>query len=77
MLDGDELALQEIWRILKPDGKLLMTVPCNKRLQITQNHKIYTDQQLRNMLHKFRYIEIEYVKSPEATYNLALIKAFK
>ena len=28
--DGDSLAIKEMWRVLKPGGKLIITVPCAK-----------------------------------------------
>jgi len=77
MLDGDLIALKEIYRILKPGGKLIMTVPCGKNLQVTQNHRIYTTQYLKKMLRDFRYYVIDFEQSPEADYELALIKAYK
>jgi ubiquinone/menaquinone biosynthesis C-methylase UbiE len=31
--NGDKLAIKELWRVLKPNGKLLITVPCMKNYE--------------------------------------------
>ncbi len=75
-MEGDIKALREIHRILKPDGILLMTVPIQFNLQISRNHKIYNQARIDLLLRDFTY-QYKIVKSPEADYDLALIKAVK
>ena len=76
-MEGDVKALQEIYRILKPEGLFLMTVPIKLELKITRNHKIYNQARIDLFLHRFNHYEYKFVASPEADYNLALIKAVK
>ena len=71
------IAINEIYRILRPGGVLILTVPCGKDLQIIGNHKIYTVSQIERLLHKFTSLDLRTEKSPEADYDLALIRAVK
>jgi len=72
---SDVRAMEEIHRILKPNGKLVMTVPYGE-YRITKNHKIYDAVNLHCILHGFTY-DYSTTQSPEAKYELALIKATK
>lgn len=74
--NGDYQAMKEIRRILKPYGKLLMTVPFSKRLKITKSHRVYNNDSLNRLLEGFNP-EIITVQSPEADYKIVLIKATK
>lgn len=76
-LDGDTLAIKEIYRILKPKGLFLMTVPYSSYLSITENHKIYNNARLDAILWRFKHEKI-IIDSPESKdYKIALIKAIK
>lgn len=72
----DLCAIQEIHRILKPYGMLLMTVPYGEKYKIDKNHRIYDIDTLNFLLKEFVF-NVEIVKSPEADYDIALIKAVK
>jgi len=74
--EGDAKAIKEIYRILKPGGMFLMTVPFGEEYRITPTHRIYNASMMETLLHDFDY-EYETVPSPEADYELALIKAVK
>ncbi len=78
MLDGDIKAINEFHLMLKPGGLFLMTVPLifADNPQIKMNHKIYNQKKLHEILGEFKY-EIRLQQSPEADYNIALIKANK
>lgn len=76
-MEGDVKALGEIHRILKPQGLFLMTVPIRLSLSIDRNHKIYNQTRLDLLLNKFSHYEYKFAKSPEADYDLALIKVVK
>ncbi len=52
-LDGDKDALQEIFRILKPGGNLLMTVPFGKRGVYSGGWRVYDCSSLKELLGKF------------------------
>ena len=74
--DTPLLAIKEIYRILRPNGIFLMTVPFEENYKETKHHRIYNHDVLKELLKDF-VVEIEIVKSPEANYQLALIKAVK
>lgn len=71
----DEKAINEIYRILKPNGLFFMSVPFGKS-KTTKTHRIYSGFAIPALLCKFTYFNI-FEKSPEADYNLALIEAVK
>jgi ubiquinone/menaquinone biosynthesis C-methylase UbiE len=73
--DSDEEAATEIYRVLKPKGKFLITVPYGTYKE-TKMHKIYNRILLHLLLQKFTYT-FEEIQSPEADYQLALIEAVK
>jgi SAM-dependent methyltransferase len=73
----DLLALREIHRILEPAGTLLMTVPYGTKFKVTKHHMIYDDKVLEILLRNFSYTKITTEHSPEANYEIALIKATK
>ena len=75
-MEGDIKALKEIYRILKPSGIFLMTIPLGENLKITKNHKIYNQIRLHLLLKDFTF-QYTIIKSPEGNYDLALIKAIK
>jgi SAM-dependent methyltransferase len=65
---SDHRAMREIYRLLKPGGRLLMTVPFGQRVQ-TPLHRIYDNQSLRALLHGFTIERIEYaVKVDDKTW---------
>ncbi len=40
--NGDQMAIKELWRVLKPKGKLIITIPCMKQYQEEwREHDIY------------------------------------
>jgi len=72
----DKKALEEIYRILKPEGLFLMTVPFGARYEKHKNHRIYNLITLKSLLNNFS-VTYETVASPEANYDIILIKATK
>jgi 2-polyprenyl-3-methyl-5-hydroxy-6-metoxy-1,4-benzoquinol methylase len=55
----DQLAMDEIYRLLKPDGRLLMTVPYGQHA-VTPQHRIYDADSLRTLLRRFKVEKIDY-----------------
>lgn len=49
-ISGDKLAIREIGRILKKNGKLIMTVPYGKNFRITKSQRMYDNKSLKNLL---------------------------
>jgi len=91
--EGDKRAVREIKRILKPKGKLLLTVPYGKPA-ITQLNRVYDANRLRYLLEDFKIEREDYffktkcwysvskeylvnVESSTITKGLACIKAVK
>jgi SAM-dependent methyltransferase len=72
-IKGDQGAFEELKRILKPEGLLILTVPCSEKERIEfgrVTQRIYTKEGLKTSLNKyFRTEHIEYV--PEAKICLA------
>ncbi len=57
--NGDKLAMKEIYRILKPSGKLIITLPVGRK-KVTPTHRIYDTNSLRKLLKKFKIKNMEY-----------------
>ena len=74
-MSSDISALNKIYKILKPYGQLLMTVPFGKH-SIDKYHRVYDKNDIELLLTGFTYF-CTIVPSPEADYNLALIRAVK
>lgn len=54
-IDNDDLALQEIYRILKPEGKLIITVPCfmtlwNRHDVVSMHKRRYRLKEIKSKL---------------------------
>ena len=63
--DGDLLAMAQVARILKPDGRLLLTVPVGKDLVFRPWHRIYGEERLPLLLAEFQVGRSQYwVKQP-------------
>lgn len=75
----DEKAISEIYRILKPKGLFLMSVPYDIKEQITKTHKIYDEKILLKIMNIFNPIGVStsFEQSPEANYHIALIETIK
>jgi len=74
--DTDYMAIDEIARIIRPNGQFLMTVPFGNKYKETKFHKIYDMPYLERLLARFK-TSIDIVKSPESDEKIALIKAVK
>ncbi len=59
--DGDLLASQEIWRLLKPGGYFLLTVPYGKAAQ-TSHQRVYDHARLGKLLERFQLQELNYYR---------------
>jgi 2-polyprenyl-3-methyl-5-hydroxy-6-metoxy-1,4-benzoquinol methylase len=55
----DFMAIEEIYRLLKPGGQLLMTVPFGQSAR-TPVHRIYNSESLRHLLRNFTVEKAEY-----------------
>ena len=71
----DSVAITQIYKILKPYGQFLMTVPFGKH-SIDKYHRVYDRYDIDRLLAGFTYF-CTIVPSPEADYSLALIRAVK
>lgn len=72
----DFSAINEIHRLLKPGGILLMSVPFGK-YEETEFHRIYDRERINDLLREFRNVNVVTIPSPEADYEIALIEATK
>lgn len=72
----DFSAINEIHRILKPGGILLMSVPFGEKHQVTEFHRIYDMPRLQDLLKDF-VMTYTILPSPEADYSIILIQAIK
>lgn len=59
--DGDMHAVQEIWRLLKPGGSLLLSVPYGEAAQ-TSHQRVYDYARLRKLLGQFQIEDISYYR---------------
>lgn len=59
-LEGDKKALEEMKRILKPNGIILMTVPFGKAKILKPYCKIYDDMLIKELVKDFKIEEEEY-----------------
>ncbi len=59
-------AVQEIWRILKPEGLLFASTPFNFRIHgPSPDCWRFTEQGLRSMLERFSILKIDAIETPE------------
>jgi SAM-dependent methyltransferase len=58
--NGDIKAMNEIRRILKAGGVILLTLPFGSKFQLTRSERIYNMQRLRHLLSGFKVEAIEY-----------------
>jgi len=58
----DQNAINQIYQLLKPKGKLILTVPASKHGWQNSFMRSYTDLQLKKMLKNFAKVQIEYFK---------------
>jgi SAM-dependent methyltransferase len=56
---SDRKAIEELFRILKPGGRLLITVPFGK-CAVTPLHRIYDAESFESLLSKFQIVRIEF-----------------
>ena len=59
-IDGDKKALQEMKRILKLGGVIILTVPFGKAKVFRPFHRIYGSAQIRELVNSFKIEEEEY-----------------
>ena len=57
--DGDLAAMSKLRQLLKPSGKMLMTVPCGRDSVISPWHRVYGEKRLPKLLDAYE-IEEEY-----------------
>ena len=74
---GDVRAVNECYRILKPKGKFIMTVPYGNIYERTKCHRIYDKYSLATLLMKFKKKEVLLKKAPKESWDLALIVCIK
>jgi SAM-dependent methyltransferase len=64
--DGDLEAMRKFRELLKPSGKMLMTIPCGKDAAIAPWHRVYGKKRLPKLLEGFTVQEEEYWTKPSA-----------
>jgi SAM-dependent methyltransferase len=55
--DGDLAAMAKMQRLLKPAGKMLMTIPCGRDAAIVPWHRVYGEERLPRLLESFEVEE--------------------
>lgn len=64
--DGDLAAMNKMRKLLKPSGKMLMTIPCGQDAAIAPWHRVYGPQRLPKLLRLFSVEEQTFwVKRPD------------
>lgn len=58
--DGDLAAMQRLRKMLKPAGKLLITIPCGRDATIVPWHRVYGDKRLPKLLKGYEVEEEVY-----------------
>lgn len=59
--NGDKQAMEKIYMLLKPKGKLILTLPYGKN-EVNDYERVYNQESLRKLLSKFNVKHIEYFK---------------
>lgn len=61
--DGDKKAISEIRRIMKPKGKLLISIPVNKTFRIGKTQRFYDTKSINELLSpEFKLQEVVYFR---------------
>ncbi len=58
--DGDLEAMKRFRELLKPTGKMLMTIPCGKDAAMASRHRVYGEDRLPKLLKGFEVVEEEF-----------------
>jgi len=74
--DSDIKAVNEIKRILRPNGIFLLSIPYASVDRKTKFHRVYSERTIKSLLNGFK-LEIDIEKSPENEDYIAMIKAIK
>jgi SAM-dependent methyltransferase len=70
--DGDLEAMRRFARLMKPGGKMVMTIPCGLDAAIAPWHRVYGAKRLPKLLEGYQVEEGEYwVKRPDNRWYLA------
>jgi SAM-dependent methyltransferase len=59
--DGDLEAMKRFRALLKPSGRMLMTIPCGEDAAIAPWHRVYGRQRLPKLLNGFETVEEEFL----------------
>jgi SAM-dependent methyltransferase len=59
-INGDSLAMKEIWRVLKNKGTLILTVPCGKLIIKQQGYRVYHQESLSILTNMFFVVKKEF-----------------
>ncbi|MFQ5817072.1 MAG: class I SAM-dependent methyltransferase [Terriglobia bacterium] len=59
--DADLRTMQEIWRLLKPAGRLLLTVPYGQAAQ-TSHQRVYDASRLKTLLERFKIEQMNFYR---------------
>lgn len=74
---GDEKAMREAHRILKPDGHLILTVPYGYPMVVFNKHRIYDDGRLAKVCAGFTSIRAEYALLGQAVDKPTMLTRFQ
>jgi len=58
--NGDLAAMQRFHQLLKPGGKMLLTIPCGKDAAIAPWHRVYGEKRLPKLLRGYEVTEDEF-----------------
>jgi len=58
--DGDLEAMRRFRSLLKPTGRMLLTIPCGRDEAVAPWHRVYGEQRLPKLLQGFEIVEEEY-----------------
>jgi SAM-dependent methyltransferase len=70
--DGDLAAMKKLRTLMKPSGKMIMTIPCGRDATITPWHRVYGAERLPRLLDGYHIEEqVYWVKRPDNRWYLA------
>ena len=59
-VDGDIRTMREVWRILKPGGHAILTIPYGYPTVVYNLHRVYDNGRLRLLTEGFKPVVVQY-----------------